>query len=317
MRTLWYSMLRKKRGQTVCILAVICEILFLFFLLAGFGEKWWAGITSLIVTILMAVFFLYGRSLFRSGSGGVEISDEGLTIFRGKRQQMMLWQEITAIGFGGFFQGKIILETKNISGILYRSLPGYPLIWERLRATTALKLSADDCLKIPCRRSQHMFTILMVMLLLVAAAAFLIFLGLPAGLSLILVLSVCTLFILVVIFGFWAIFHSHQVVTLTPDGLAIRSWGKVTEIPAVAMKGVQLVQASIRELVVGYRYRGELLPAAVSYAPVELGLGVCLILADGDWEINETMTGYPMELFYEELCQRYQLLGDMVVPELH
>ena len=316
MRALWYSKLRKKRGQTICILAIICEILFLFFLLAGFGEQSWAEIATLILTLLMAVFFLYGRSLCRSGSGGVEISNEGLNIFRSKRQQMMLWHEITTIGFGGIFQGKIILATKNTKGILYRSLPGYPLIWERLRATAALRLSADERLKIPCRRSQHMFTILMAMLMLVVAAAFLIFLGLPAGLSLILALSVCTLFLLVVIFVIWAIFHSHQVVTLTPDGLASRSWGKVTEISAADMKGVQLIQAPIRELVVGYRYRGELLPAAVNYAPVELGLGVRLILADGDWEINETMTGYPMELFYEELCQRYQLPGDMVVPEM-
>jgi hypothetical protein len=295
--------------------AAVGEVLFLFFLLVGFGEQGWAWAVSLILTLLMAAFFLSGLSLSRSGRGGVEISEEGLIFFRGKQQQMILWQEINAIDFGGIFQGWIAIKTRNDRGIIYRALPGYPLIWKGLSTSSGINLSSDTVLKIFCRRSQHMITILMAMLLLVAATVFMIFLGLPAGLSPIVVLSVCSLFLLVTLFGLWAIVHNNQVVTMTPEGLIIRSWGKVTKIPTAIIKEVKLVQAPIKELVVGYRYRGELLPAAVSYAPVELGLGVHLILEAGEWGINETMTGYPMELLYEELCWRYQLSGEIIIAE--
>lgn len=310
MTTFWYSKLRRKRGQTTCVLAVICEILFLFFLLAGFGEQLWAWIASLTLTLTMAIFFCYGISLSRSGGGGVEVSTEGLTLFRGKSKQQIDWDAIESIRFGGIFQGWLVLETKSSKGIIYRALPGYPLIWERLRNIPAVSFECSEALIISCRRSQHMISIILVLVMLLGVTVFLVVVGLPAGLTPIPVISAAILFLAVMGLGLWVLLKNNQVITLTNEGIKSRSWGKVSEIPAAAMKGVQLVQAPIKELVVGYRYRGELLTTTVSYAPVELGLAIRLVLAEGEWGINETVTGFPMEQLYEELCRRYQLTGE-------
>lgn len=46
------------------------------------------------------------------------------------------------------------------------------------------------------------------------------------------------------------------------------------------------------------------------------GLVVVLQLEDGNWRWDETMTGFPMERLYEELCHRYHLPGQFVIPEM-
>jgi hypothetical protein len=165
-------------------------------------------------------------------------------------------------------------------------------------------------------RTQHFGAIVGSTLLLLSAAAMLVTLGIPGGLSPILVGSVATFFVFGAALGMWAMLHIRRRFTLDDGGICCYFWGRVTNIPASAMKEVVLEQARIRDLAVDYRYRGEAMTTAVRYAPVELGLGVRLILADGEWRLDETTTGFPMERLYEEIRSRYQLPGRIAIPEV-
>lgn len=311
-----YPIKRHKRGITAIVTAVAGELLFTFFLLVGFGESFWALIVSGVISLLMALLFLYGVSLSRSGRGGVEITSDSLIIFRGRQRISLPWDELEPVIFGNFFQPYVKLKAGAAHGVVYKALPGYPLVWNLVSSSQSVTAPSSRTVRINCYRTQHLAAIAASTLLIFLAAAVLLVFGIPAGQAPLLVGTVAAFFIFGGALGVWAMLRNRRTYTLEDTGITCRSWGKITHTPVVTMKGVVLEQALIRELVVGYRYRGEAMTTAVRYAPAELGLGVHLILEDGEWRLDETMTGFPMERLYEELCRRYHLPGQISIPEM-
>ncbi|MBU4438436.1 MAG: hypothetical protein L6276_12505 [Acetobacterium sp.] len=311
-----YPGTRHKRGITAIVAAVAGELLFSFFLLVGFGEHLWAQVAGGVISVLMVLLFLSGMSLSRSGRGGVEITSEYLIVFRGKQQKILLWTQMEPPAFGGIFQPCVILKAGTVRAVVYNALPGYPLVWSRLSPSQSGLFPSNKTVTIHSNRTQHFGAIAGSTLLLLSAAAMLVIWGSPDGLSPILVGSVATFFVFGAALGVWAMLRIRCRFTLDDGGICCHSWGRVTNIPASAMKDVVLEQARIRDLAVDYRYRGEAMTRAVRYTPMELGLGVRLILADGEWRLDETMTNFPMERLYEEIRSRYQLTGRITMPEM-
>lgn len=312
----YYPVARHKRGITAIVTAVAGEVLFTFFLLVGFGEYLWAVAVSTIISLLMVMIFLSGVSLSRSGRGGVEITTEVLIVFRGKEQIELPWNQMEAVQFGGLFQPFIKLKAGTAGAVVYKALPGYPLLWHRLAPFQSANILSPGAVTIRANRTQHLGAIAASSLLLLVAAVILPVLGIPAGLTPLVAGIVAAFLGLGAALGVWAMLRIRRRYILDDAGITCRSWGRTSHIPISAMKEVVLEQARFRELAVGYRYRGEAMTTAVPYAPVELGLGVHLILQDGEWRLDETMTGFPMERLYEELCHRYHLTGRIAMPEM-
>lgn len=311
-----YPVARHKRGITAIVTAVAGELLFTFFLLVGFGEQFWAVVVSGVISLLMLLLFLSGVSLSRSGRGGVEITAEALIVFRGKQQSELPWTQLEAVQFGGLFQPFIKLKAGTARTVVYKALPGYPIVWSRLAPFQSANFPAPGSVTIHVNRTQHLGAIAASTLLLLVAAVILPVLGIPAGLAPLVAGIVAAFFVLGAALGVWAMLRIRRRYSLDDAGITCRSWGRTTQIPVTAMQEVVLVQARFQELAVDYRYRGEAMTTAVRYAPVELGLGVHLILQDGEWQLDETMTAFPMEQLYEELCHRYRLPGRIVLPEM-
>lgn len=311
-----YPVTRHKRGITAIVAAVVGELLFSFFLLVGFGEHLWALVAGGVISVLMVLLFLSGVSQSRSGRGGVEITAEYLIIFRGKQQKKLLLTQMEPVEFGGFFQPCVTLKAGMVCAVVYKALPGYPLVWSRLSPSQSDLFPSNKTVTIRSNRTQHFGAIAGSTLLLLSAAAMLVVLGIPSGLSPILTGTVAAFLAFGAALGGWAMLRIRRRYTLGDEGISCRSWGRVINIPASSMKEVVLEQVKIRELAVDYRYRGEAMTTAVRYAPMELGLGVKVMLADGEWRLDETMTSFPMDRLYEEIRGRYQLPGRISMPEI-
>lgn len=315
-KTHWqYPVTRHHRGITAVVTAVTGELLFTFFLLVGFGDTFWSLPASGVISLLMLTLGLYGVSLSRSGRGGVAVTADALIIERGRQRVVLPWSAMQPIVFGGVFQPCLKLQAGSARGVIYKALPGYPLLWGQLSTTLAQAWPSNRELRFNCHRTQHQGAIAAATLLF-WTAAILLGLVIPAGQTTVLTSTVAVIFGLAGALGVGAMLRIRRSYHLDEAGITCRAWGRTTFIPAAAMQAVVLEQAMIRELAVGYRYRGEAMTTAVRYAPAALGLVVVLQLEDGNWRWDETMTGFPMERLYEELCHRYHLPGQFVIPEM-
>lgn len=311
-----YPSARRRRGLASVWLAIIGEVLFGFFLLAGFGERSWAGAAFAVLSAAMFLFFLSGVSKARSGVGSVELTDHGLTVLRGNRRDALPWTKIDRVRFGGVFQPTLELHAGATKVIVYKALPGYPLVWSLLSQTRAAIKAPTGPVRVRCSRTQHGGALIAGVLLSLAAAAVVAAAGFSNGISPLLGGSLIVLFAAIAALGLWALLHGSCIYTLEEDGIRCCRWVRETKIPTADLREVTLEQARIRELATGYRYRGESMTSAVRYAPVELGLRVWIKHTGGKWVLDDTMTCYAPELLYDALRARYHLPGFLSMPEL-
>ncbi len=99
-----YPITRHRRGLTIIILSFLCDGLFSFFLLVGFGLHLWSIIATLILTIINIICFFSGLSLCQSGKGNLQLLSDHIILSTGKHHKKISLNDITNITFVSFFR---------------------------------------------------------------------------------------------------------------------------------------------------------------------------------------------------------------------
>ena len=305
-----YDRTARKRGAAAVWTAVAGYVLFAFFLLAGFGDQSWMPYALAGLTAVMLLLFLYGLSQMRAGSGSVEVTDEGITTVRGGVRLYVEWQRIDRISFGGFFHPALRLHGGEKTLVIYKSLPGYLTLWQRFQGLAAMPEESDGDTVVGSYRSRQMGLWIVVLALLAASACVIIMLG--AALQPVVLVVTLGLHLVVAGICVWALLHNACRYTFSVQGFQRRSLFRNMWYPAAEIKDVTLEQTPLQLVVTDYRYRGEAMTRSVRYSEKGLGLRLRIKLADGELMLDETMTRFPLELLFGELCRRYAIAGKII-----
>jgi hypothetical protein len=313
-----YPTWRKRRGTVSITLAVCCEAIFGFILFVGFGDWKWMPCAFAALSLFSLIPILRGVLLMRSAKQSIETDDLGITLCRNGREIRLEYQSITKARCGWFFEPYVRLYTNGKSVVVYKTLPGYPLLWSMAVRACPVSKTDGSCQtrKITCFCTQHTAAFLMGALLALFAALQMIRLLRAGELAPMTAGLLCTLFVFVAAAAIWALVKDWKVYVIGKDGIAERSWRRSSFYPTGELKAVLLEQTEIGERVTGYAYRGEAMTRAVRYRAVDLGLRIRIAHAGGELTIDDGMTFEPIELLFGELCRKFQLSGTITIPQL-
>ena len=113
MKTFAYDKRARRRGVTMAVTAILCFLLFSFFLLAGFSDMPWAYPAEGAIASLCLSMLISGIHAAHINRGAMIIREQAITLAQKKRQTELSFAQMKSTAIKGRLSPRLILRGDN------------------------------------------------------------------------------------------------------------------------------------------------------------------------------------------------------------
>ena len=271
-------------------------------LLWGFSRLPWALPAAACTVACCAGVFVRGAWIRSVSSTEIAVSEEGIAVRRRGVKTVLRFQDLTGVSFTGRIQPAAVLHGSDRSIRVYKTLYGYPVFWKAVRSRIPKGSPMQFDLTVRCNGVSRPLPLLAGASVGVLMLAYGID-GLARSMALGPALAVLGLGLAVLAAPAAVVCFSIRSLRCG-ESIEFRTPLSVWQCPAGELGKVLFGQETKRKL------NGPDKTPAYRRLPPLRGYGLALTLRRKDGSelvVSELMTGYPLELLYEYLQNRYTI----------